>query len=73
MQRIIKAFGSGTEIIAIDGIPIKALADSLLALTKGDGSNDAKRFSDLNMIGYDYYEMFDVYFPLVIPPRKWFL
>jgi hypothetical protein len=67
-----KTFGSGTEIIAIDGIPIKALADSLLALTKGDGSNDAKRFSDLNMIGYDYYEMFDVYFPLVIPPKNGF-
>jgi hypothetical protein len=67
-----KTFGSGTEIIAIDGILIKALADSLLALTKGDGSNDAKRFSDLNMIGYDYYEMFDVYFPLVIPPQNGF-
>ncbi len=66
------SFSSGTEIIAINGMPIKALADSLLALTKGDGSNDAKRFSDLNVVGYDYYEMFDVYLPLIISPEKGF-
>ena len=64
------AFASGTEIVAINGILVKELADNLLKLTKGDGSNDSKRFQDLNVIGYDYYEMFDIYFPLVIPPQN---
>ncbi len=63
-------FDTCTEILAINGVPINTLADSLLALTKGDGTNNAKRFSDLNVIGYDYYEMFDIYFPLIIPPKN---
>lgn len=63
-------FSSGTEIISINGVSMKEIADNLLKLTKGDGSNDNKRFQDLNVIGYDYYEMFDVYFPLIIRPEN---
>jgi C-terminal processing protease CtpA/Prc len=60
----------GTEIAAINGLPTQTLAKQLLALTKGDGANDAKRFKDLNVIGYDSYEMFDVYFPLLVRPEE---
>jgi hypothetical protein len=61
-------FKSGTEIKAINGVPTSELASQLLSMTKADGSNDAKRFESLKVVGYNTYESFDVYFPLLIPP-----
>lgn len=66
----IEKIKQGTEILAINGIPTRNLATELLKMTKGDGSKNAKRFKDLSVTGYDTYEMFDVYFPLVVPPQN---
>ena len=59
----------GTEILAVNGVATEEFASDLLKLTKGDGANDAKRYKDLEVIGYDYYEMLDIYFPLIIHPE----
>jgi hypothetical protein len=59
------AFNRGAEILSINGVPIKEFADQLLPMVKGDGSNEAVRYEQLNVVGYDAYELFDIYFPLV--------
>jgi C-terminal processing protease CtpA/Prc len=56
------------EIAAINGIPVQEIINSLKALVKADGANDAKRVADLNLFGIGPYESFDVYFPLLFPP-----
>ncbi len=61
-------FAPGTEILSINGAPVAQVLDSLLTLVKADGDNDAKRLNDLQVAGYDYFESFDVYFPLIFPP-----
>jgi hypothetical protein len=59
----------GTEILAIGGVPVRRILDELVKLVKADGSNDAKRLHDLQVSGEGKYEPFDVYFPLLFPPR----
>lgn len=59
---------TGTEILSVNGFSASQIADSLLLLTKGDGLRNAKRFNSLEVSGYDYYEPFDVYFPLFFSP-----
>ena len=59
----------GTEIIAINGVPTKTLLEETAKLVKADGANDGKRYADLNTFGVGgYFEMFDIYFPLLYPP-----
>lgn len=58
---------TGTEILSVNGFTSSQIADSLLILTKGDGNRNEKRFNSLEESGYDYYEPFDVYFPLFFP------
>lgn len=59
----------GTEILAIDGIPTATLLNEIVQLVKADGSNDGKRYADLNTFGVGgYFEVFDAYFPLLYPP-----
>lgn len=61
----------GTEIVAIDGIPVQQLLKETASLVKADGPNDAKRYADLNTFGINnYFEMFDCYFPLLYPPTN---
>jgi C-terminal processing protease CtpA/Prc len=64
------AFNRGAEILSINGVPIKEFADQLLPMVKGDGSNEAVRYEQLNVVGYDAYELFDIYFPLVVRPKE---
>jgi hypothetical protein len=54
----------GTEVSVIDGIDTRAILQHLLPLTRADGGNDAKRIDQLNVLGDDRYESFDVYFSL---------
>ncbi len=62
---------AGTEILAIDGIPTKTILAETAKLVKADGSNDNKRYSDLNTFGFgDNPELFDCYFPLLYPPAN---
>lgn len=64
----IELFNPGTEITAINDIPVTQILDSLLTVVKADGENDGKRLHDLQLNGYNYFESFDVYFPLFFPP-----
>lgn len=62
----------GTEVLAIDGIAARAFLKETASLVKADGTNDAKRYADLNTFGVgDYFEMFDMYFPLLYPPENY--
>jgi hypothetical protein len=60
----------GTEILAINGVPIGTILDSLLPLARADGSNDAKRIAYLEVQGTERYHAFDVLYPLVFPLRS---
>ncbi|MFZ2898599.1 MAG: S41 family peptidase [Saprospiraceae bacterium] len=60
----------GTEVTAINGIPVNRIFDGLSRLVKADGSNDTKRYADLNTFGSGSFEMFDAYFPLLYPPQN---
>lgn len=60
----------GTEIKAINGIPVSRILDSLLTVVRADGDNDGKRLKDLEVIGLGPWESFDIYFPLFFPPQN---
>ncbi len=55
----------GTEILSINDVAVQTILDSLIALVKADGGNNAKRLYDLQVSGLEKYEWFDIYFPLV--------
>ena len=63
-----KNIQKGNEIISINNIPVPSIIDSLLLYVKGDGNNNGKRLSDLELSGLGKYEAFDIYFPLLFPP-----
>ena len=58
----------GTEVLAINGVLTEWILARLMPLSRADGSNDAKRVANLEVIEVDRYSAFDVYFPLVFPP-----
>lgn len=58
----------GDEILSINGLATKAILDTLMRYVKADGSNDAKRLNDLQLLGGGKYEFFDVFFPMLYPP-----
>lgn len=58
------------EILEIDAKPVNQILGRLLPFVKGDGSNDAKRLADLELSGLGEHEAFDVFHPLVFPPKK---
>jgi hypothetical protein len=60
----------GTEIKAINGVPVGRILDSLLTVVKADGDNDGKRLKDLEVVGLGRFEGFDIYFPLFFPPQN---
>jgi hypothetical protein len=57
----------GTEVLAIDGVPVGAILDSLMQVSRADGGNDAKRVANLEVTGADRWEAFDIYHPLFFP------
>lgn len=59
----------GTEIVAVNGVPARAILDSLLPLARADGGANAKRVAYLEVQGRARYHAFDVLFPLVFPVR----
>lgn len=61
------AFTAGTEVLAIDGAPVRTLLEQLIPLARADGGNDAKRTSLMEVRGDDGYETFDIHLPLVLP------
>ncbi|MBP9077100.1 MAG: hypothetical protein KBG02_09590 [Haliscomenobacter sp.] len=65
-----EAIPVGAEIKRVNDIPVSEIWDSLLPLVKADGNNDGKRLADLQVFGVEGFEAFDVYFPLLFPPRN---
>lgn len=63
---------AGTEILEINDYTSKQILDSLMLVVKADGDNDANRLNVLRLEGHDYYEAFDVYFPLFFLPKNGF-
>lgn len=59
----------GVEIIAIDGVPVDDILAALLPLVKGDGARPDARLYDLQVTGEGQYEPFDIFFPLLYPPK----
>lgn len=59
----------GTEVLAVDGVPARAILARLLTVARADGGNDAKRVSYLEVAGRSRFEAFDVYLPLFFPAR----
>ena len=57
----------GTEVVAIDGTASSAILARLLTVSRADGGNDAKRVANLERLGHDRYEGFDVAFSLFFP------
>ncbi len=63
------AMKPGTEVLSINGTSARTILDTLMTIARADGSNDAKRVSLLSVTGSERYETFDIYFPLLFPPR----
>ncbi len=57
----------GDEVMAINGVPAGEVLARLMSITRADGSNDAKRITQLEVTGQEPYEAFDIYFPLMYP------
>ncbi|HEX2642799.1 MAG TPA: S41 family peptidase [Thermoanaerobaculia bacterium] len=57
----------GTEILSLNGVPAGTVLDRLLTITRADGSNDAKRVSQLEATADYELGAFDVFFPLFFP------
>ncbi len=57
----------GTRVLAIDGVPTPRILAAMMAIARADGGNDAKRIASLEVRGFDRYETFDVYLPLLFP------
>ena len=57
----------GTEILAIEGVPVGRILDRLMTVARADGHNDAKRRADLEITGADRLAAFDIYLPLFFP------
>ena len=63
----------GTEIQAIDDIPVAVILERLMTVARADGHNDAKRIAWLQVEGDEPIEAFDVFLPLFFPtigPRQ---
>lgn len=60
----------GSEIIEINNLPVSLIIDTLIQYVKGDGGNNLKRLNDLNLSGLGKFEAFDIFFPLLFPPKE---
>lgn len=66
----LKGIESGSEIKSINGVPSAEIIAKLLTLVKADGDNKGQRISGLQLTGLGRYEAFDIYFPLLFPPKN---
>lgn len=63
---------AGDEITEIGGRSASGILRDLTAYARADGSNDAKRVAQLNVIGLERFEAFDVFNALAHPVRDTF-
>lgn len=64
------ALRPGTEVLMLDGEPTARLLAELMPLVRADGSNDAKRVSNLEVRGDNRWDAFDLYRPLIRPRER---
>ena len=58
----------GTEIVAINGVPVAKILSALLPYVAADGATDKNRIQKLEIDGFDFrYNAFDIFFPLKFP------
>lgn len=58
----------GTEIIAINDVPVAKILSALLPYVAADGATDKNRIQKLEIDGFDFrYNAFDIFFPLKFP------
>jgi C-terminal processing protease CtpA/Prc len=67
------ALPRGTEVLRIDGRPVRDILTALIPLVRADGGNDDKRRALLEVRGIDEYETFDIFYPLVFPASDRFV
>ncbi|MBX2818578.1 MAG: hypothetical protein KTR29_02815 [Rhodothermaceae bacterium] len=58
----------GMNIHAINDRPVASIIEQLMQFVSADGANNGKRSYELQLTGFGAYELFDVYFPLIVPP-----
>jgi hypothetical protein len=57
----------GTEVLAIEEVPVRRILRQLMRIARADGHNDAKRRASLEVGGNERYPAFDIYLPLFFP------
>lgn len=57
----------GTELLAINSVPVSDILKRLMSVARADGNNDAKRVAYLQVGGECRYEAFDIYWPMFFP------
>ena len=67
------ALRAGTEVLAIDGVPVTQLLARLLPLVRSDGHNDAKRRALLSVDAQEGFETFDIFHSLTGGAREQFV
>lgn len=63
----------GDEVLAINGIPVRQILDSLLTISRSDGNHSlGKKYNNINELEdeLDAYSLFDIYFPLFFNPAN---
>lgn len=58
---------AGAEVVSVNGVRSASLLRRLIAFTRADGNNDAKRRSLLEVQGANEYETFDIFYSLLHP------
>lgn len=66
-RKSVEGLHAGDEISAISGRSGPDMLRELIAYARADGGNDAKRIAQLNVIGLERYETFDVFNALLHP------
>ncbi len=59
----------GTEILSINGRNIEEMLATLLPLQSTDGANAGHQLACLQLFGGSKFEAFDMYFPILFPPK----
>lgn len=67
------ALRAGTEVLAIDGVPVAQLLARLMPLVRSDGHNDAKRRALLSVDAREGFETFDIFHALTAAARERFV
>ncbi len=68
-----KRLADGSEIIKINGVPVKEIVSRLLTVTKGDGNSTLEhRIGSIGLTRFEAesYALFDWYFPLLFPMKE---